>query len=469
MKTFILSMHFALVILFTSTLGISQTITLHEQWVKKTTSIYGIKFTPDAAKLVTGGVRKDNNSYGQIKVSQVSNGAVIDSVTNANMGVTDAIDVSKNGGTILSGNGSIQCGGEGNCVPVLPGFFQYTITGRQLKFSNDSSQPVPAIVFSPDNTRIAVGTNYNNTGNIRIFDSTFRLIRELQNHSTASVSLKFTPDGKYLVSGNDSNNHGTVKIWNYKTGQLVHSIINGDYVTGGGASPQVDVSPDGKYIAAGGNGYNMAVRIFNVANGALVRTLSINSGDYYGNSIPLFTPDGKYVVAGTGIYGANGVGWHAEIYVWRVSDGALVKKIIDNDGAPQLGGIHAIAISPTKNYLSYSVFDELKMFTYGIGGSATAETSTDVLQANALSFHTTVFPNPATTSATIRYSLPSTQNVSLLVYNVEGRKIAELVNGQKAAGTYKVVFNTAQLKAGVYIYKLITANGSETGKIVVSR
>ncbi len=133
MKTFTFSLRLALLLLLSSSLRFSQTVTLTQQWVKKTTPIYAIKFTPDASKLVTGGVRKDNNSYGQIKVSQVSNGAKLDSITNSNMGVTDALDVSKSGNNILSGNGSIQCGGEGNCVPVLPGFFEFTTAGKQLK------------------------------------------------------------------------------------------------------------------------------------------------------------------------------------------------------------------------------------------------------------------------------------------------------------------------------------------------
>ena len=47
----------------------------------------------------------------------------------------------------------------------------------------------------------------------------------------------------------------------------------------------------------------------------------------------------------------------------------------------------------------------------------------------------------------------------------KGRKVEELVNSIKEAGSNTALFNGANLKAGMYIYKLVTANNAESGKL----
>ena len=467
MKTFTLLLLAALCILLQPTLLSSQTITLKSLWVKKA-SVSTMAFTSDGVRLVTGGVRSDNTAFGIINIWRVKDSTLLHTVTDSRMGTTDDIAISKNDTTIISGHGSVECAGEGACGAVLPGMFKTSITGNIKRFINDSGYIIPAVAYSPDNTTIATGTNFNNTGNILIYDSAFHLKLVLQNHVIETASLKFTPDGKYLVSGNDSNYEGTVKIWDYKTGKLIRTLINGDYVTGGGAAPLIDISPDGQYIAGGGGGYNMATRIWRVSDGALIFTLPINSGEYYGNNTPVFTPDGNYVVSGITLY-SSGIGFHGFINFWRLSNGALVKTINDNYGAPQSGGIRTLTFSKVKNYFAYSVDDELKMFSLsGLSNSQNiAGTISDAVKTGNESYHTSAFPNPFKTLATITYKLASKQKVSLCVYDMEGRKIVCLVNGEKEAGTYTATFNAGKLYAGMYIYKLITEENTKTGNVVL--
>ena len=458
-----------LLIFFISAVGFSQTITLKQLWVKKA-SVSAMEFTSDGIRLVTGGIRSDNTAFGNINIWRVKDSVLLHTITDSRMGTTNDVDISKNDTMILSGHGSVECAGDGACGAVLPGLFKTSITGNIKKFLNDSGYIIPAIAYSPDNTMIAAGTNFNNTGNIHIYDSAFHLKRVLQNHVIETASLKFTPDGKYLVSGNDSNYYGSVKIWDYKTGKLIRNMANGDYVNGGGAAPQIDVSPNSQYIASGGGGYNMATRIWRVSDGKLIFTLPINSGDYTGSNAPKFSPDGNYIFSGISLY-SSGIGWHGLIYIWRMSDGALVKTITDNYGSPQFGGVRTLAFSKVKNYFAYSVNDELKVFSLsGLTVSqAVAVNTGDAVQTNNTSFHATIFPNPVTTTANIRYSLSLKQKVSLSVYDAAGRKVADLVNGIKEAGNYTVLFNGAGLKAGVYIYKLVTENNSESGKIILGK
>ena len=64
------------------------------------------------------------------------------------------------------------------------------------------------------------------------------------------------------------------------------------------------------------------------------------------------------------------------------------------------------------------------------------------------------YPNPFNPSTKIKYSIPTSGFVTLKVYDVLGKEIATLVNGEKPAGSYEVEFNAANLSSGIYFYKL---------------
>src|SRR5690606_8279713 len=63
-------------------------------------------------------------------------------------------------------------------------------------------------------------------------------------------------------------------------------------------------------------------------------------------------------------------------------------------------------------------------------------------------------PNPARGQASIRYSLPEAVHVTLRVYNALGQEVAVLAEAEQAAGRHEVVFDAADLPAGVYFYRL---------------
>ncbi len=79
------------------------------------------------------------------------------------------------------------------------------------------------------------------------------------------------------------------------------------------------------------------------------------------------------------------------------------------------------------------------------------------------------FPNPFNPSTEIRFSLPSAHDVSLKVYNIIGQEVTTLVNEFKAAGTYSVQFNGANLASGMYLYRLQTNGFSEVKKSVLMK
>lgn len=64
------------------------------------------------------------------------------------------------------------------------------------------------------------------------------------------------------------------------------------------------------------------------------------------------------------------------------------------------------------------------------------------------------YPNPFNPSTTINYQIPVAGYVSLKIYDLLGREIATLVDGEKSPGYYKATFDGSNLASGVYLYRL---------------
>ncbi|MDR3666572.1 MAG: T9SS type A sorting domain-containing protein [Ignavibacteriaceae bacterium] len=63
------------------------------------------------------------------------------------------------------------------------------------------------------------------------------------------------------------------------------------------------------------------------------------------------------------------------------------------------------------------------------------------------------YPNPFNPSTTIKYQIPESGMVSLKIYDILGREVANLVNEYKNQGKYDINFNASKLASGVYIYQ----------------
>jgi len=79
------------------------------------------------------------------------------------------------------------------------------------------------------------------------------------------------------------------------------------------------------------------------------------------------------------------------------------------------------------------------------------------------------YPNPFNPSTSIKFTVPSSEFVSLKVYDVLGNEVTTLVNEQKAPGVYEVRFDAGDLSSGVYIYKLQAGNFTQTRKLMLMK
>ena len=108
----------------------------------------------------------------------------------------------------------------------------------------------------------------------------------------------------------------------------------------------------------------------------------------------------------------------------------------------------------------YFMVDDFKIYT--TGGS---DISNDTKVKNCVLSQN--FPNPFNPETTINFTLTANSDVKLAVYNARGEMVKELVNEVRTAGSHSVKFNGAGLNSGVYFYKLITPNATQTQKMIL--
>ncbi|MEN3038280.1 MAG: T9SS type A sorting domain-containing protein, partial [Candidatus Kryptonium sp.] len=77
------------------------------------------------------------------------------------------------------------------------------------------------------------------------------------------------------------------------------------------------------------------------------------------------------------------------------------------------------------------------------------------------------YPNPFNSSTNIEFDIPVESNVKFEVFDVKGKKIAELINGKLKAGRYSVIVNFNDLPSGVYFYRLIANDFVGVKKMVL--
>lgn len=77
------------------------------------------------------------------------------------------------------------------------------------------------------------------------------------------------------------------------------------------------------------------------------------------------------------------------------------------------------------------------------------------------------YPNPFNPTTNLQFDLPKAGKVTLEVFDIVGRKVAELVNETKAAGNYTVQFDASNLGSGIYFARLTSGNTIQTRKMIL--
>ena len=78
-------------------------------------------------------------------------------------------------------------------------------------------------------------------------------------------------------------------------------------------------------------------------------------------------------------------------------------------------------------------------------------------------------PNPFNSSVQLSMYLPKAEHVSLSIFDVNGREVSRLVDGDVRAGNQIIVWNASDFPAGVYVVRMEAGDAMEMRKVVLVR
>src|SRR4030066_151246 len=118
------------------------------------------------------------------------------------------------------------------------------------------------------------------------------------------------------------------------------------------------------------------------------------------------------------------------------------------DGSSQLSNLPTFGIG-------INTYDGESKLTFASMAGADQITESDLVVGRFRVVNTVPFAN---VDPNIRFSLKSESEVKLVVYNLLGEMIQELINNKIAAGNHEYTFNSDGLPSGTYVYRLEANN-----------
>jgi hypothetical protein len=80
-----------------------------------------------------------------------------------------------------------------------------------------------------------------------------------------------------------------------------------------------------------------------------------------------------------------------------------------------------------------------------------------------------IFPNPASTNASVNYSLLTASRVSIEVYDVLGKKLQQVVSEKEEAGEHHTSIATEKMPVGIYFLQIRANDQVESRKLILLR
>ncbi|MCB0275519.1 MAG: SMP-30/gluconolactonase/LRE family protein [Calditrichaeota bacterium] len=255
------------------------------------------------------------------------------------------------------------------------------------------------------------------------------------------------------------------------------------YVTTYTTNTILKLSPDGVYTpflsGAPLNGpvglawddqHNLYIANFNageilrvVAPDSLVEIARIPGTSFGANGFLAYL-DGNLYTTGIGVHRIYRIGLDGNTTVFAgTGEAGLTDGPADSARFNRPNGIYADAVNHRLLISDYGTrtIREISGIATGIHGDARPLPQGYRLQQN--------FPNPFNPETVIRYHLSQNARVSLRVFDLSGREVAVLADGEQGAGEHAVRFDGSAVASGVYFYRLESGASAETRKMVLLR
>ncbi|WP_018613402.1 right-handed parallel beta-helix repeat-containing protein [Segetibacter koreensis] len=321
----------------------------------------------------------------------------------------------------------------------------------------------------------------------------------------AGASLTKNNIIRYNISENDGrkNDYGGIHMWSSNSnGGIQNSEIynNTVYITA-----STNATPKAFFIRSGGiSGVKVRNNIFQTTGGVWLVNVPYTSTSYYFQGNDYWSTGSAFKI----LWGST---TYSSLDAWRTAKGQ--EKVNGNNSGLQTDPL----FSDTTTGLTFSdgsQITQLKRYklkstsglinnglnlatlfgtnvgtrdfwgnslanktTFNIGAyqlttGARPENNTSPEQQNILlneiTLHT--FPNPVSSTAIISFALPTSGKATVILYNIEGKIISRMFDGELKAGeNKKLLLNAASLPNGSYVLHLQNNNKVLTQKVIVSK
>ena len=413
----------------------------------------GVAFTPDGAFAYV--VNYDFLNTGSSTVS------VINTATNS---VTTTISV-----------GNTPYG-----VAITPdGGFAYVVNrgSNNVSVINTSTNSVTAtltvgnhpldVAITPDGAFAYVTNTDANT--VSVINTATNTITTTIPVGYEPFGVAITPDGSNIYVSNIS---ATVSVIAASTNSVTVTIPVG------GVLGEIAISPDGS-LAYVTNGDLNKVSVINTSTNSVITSIAVGVSPYYIAFAPIIqTPKDDIEalieqVEGLGLQQGieNSLTSKLENAIDSLENGNTAGAIIKlndfiNEVQAQSGKKIDEADADDLIAAAQAIIDELQSSLPKKGNQQTLTSSDIKPQSYSLDQN---YPNPFNPTTVIRYSLPENARVNLVVYDILGRQVAELVNGEVGAGYHQVEFNASRLASGIYFYRLTADKFTQINKMLLMK
>ncbi|MEM6644884.1 MAG: T9SS type A sorting domain-containing protein [Bacteroidota bacterium] len=291
--------------------------------------------------------------------------------------------------------------------------------------------------------------------------------------STQGTVSRITPDGRRTVfarvkagpSDIVADADGNLYVTHYgglntADGRSVSKITPDGQVS--------DFSSGGRLVAPVGIAMDDEGFIYtaNIFDGRIVKIAPDGSQTLFAALTPVAPFTIGHLAWANGRLFATHLGAH-QIYAFE-RDGT--KRVVAGSGQPgHTDGPAATATFRNPNGIAASVTGDTLYVSEYVGSTrqlrmitGVGTTSTSAVDRPASpTLNLTAYPNPMTTQATITYTLPRAEHVSVVAYDLLGREVKNVAQGFRAAGSHVVEWVPQGLADGVYVLRLLA--GAYTG------
>ncbi|MBN2089852.1 T9SS type A sorting domain-containing protein [candidate division KSB1 bacterium] len=126
-----------------------------------------------------------------------------------------------------------------------------------------------------------------------------------------------------------------------------------------------------------------------------------------------------------------------------------------------------VIISNAATQGTYVVADAIRLTSNDPALSAIYSTSGNFPVENP--YLTQNYPNPFNASTQINFMLPRSERVGIYIFNAQGQKVRQLLDGEIPDGFHRIEFNAGELASGIYFCQIQTPTYTQVRKMMLLR